>query len=344
MPPSKSANRFKKRKGFDSDSQKSKGIPLDIKIIYKPGPSNINANGGSNSLPPKAQSFSPRSNDHNLYANVAKPGPSSNNANKSSKVLPKKSPSVSGKSYANTVSQKKEVICVHQRHWKATHSQASLIYSSYSRGFQCCATSLAAMIILPKCKGESSFTPATLDLILQQGDSMYKKVTPGEQKMLEFKQFHNRTFEVNDKSYKIDVRLLEAKDVDSKHPDGIGESAIFVSLGEALLGLLVKYDRLWVLLGEFAISIVQCFGSYYVFDSHERLTTGEYQHGACAALWSFQCEQMLLAFIRIQMDLHCTEHYFTVRVQPVVITEVQNQVVSSVPLVPQNDAWSSLSG
>ena len=81
---------------------------------------------------------------------------------------------------------------------------------------------------------------------------------------------------------------MEERAVDKYFPEGKPDSALFVPIGHALLGHLVKYDKLWIMMGEFAISIFQSFGKYYVFDSHSRQVNGMFHQFGRAAMCSFQ--------------------------------------------------------
>ena len=269
---------------------------FDIEISCRPGPSNIHAKGVCNNI----------TNDKNSKKN--------------------------SKSYAYAVSNIVNEP-VHECYWAASHSQSSSRYDEYSRCHQCCPMSLVALITLPNCSSEAKFTTAVLDSILKRGDQLYREVSDIPQVDLEFNQFDDKIFLVGGKRYHIDVKIDESRTVHVQFMNGNPDLKSFVTIDYALLDHLLKYDRLWIMMGENAASIFLKFGKYYVFDSHSRIINGDYDEAGHGSLWSFSDSSNLKKFIERQVKKFCTNRVSYFSIVPVIIKEVQQTSA-----IPQNMA------
>ena len=294
--------------------QKTKFVKTDLfDIKCKPGTSSISSN----------QNLNGKSNQKSC---VSKPGTSQNANTKrqesSIEIFVKNS--VDWKITESNIPFPK-----HEKYGKATHHQGSLCYSDESRSRQCTGMSVTALVMLnnkDKYTYESLFKTDFMDSVLAQGDTNYLQVSNRGGRLMEFSEYDKKILTVDNEKYLVDLQQSDMKFTRKGMlkilPPGCGETLTILS--SAIRTSFIKYSKLLMMMGEYAIAVTQCHSKFLVFDSHGRCQNGSIHDKGAASLWSFATMDHLYNFLYYQCIRFCSKNHQMVQVIPLKLQKQSN--------------------
>ena len=169
------------------------------------------------------------------------------------------------------------------------------MYSSFSRGSQCTCMSLSMILSL---QDETHFSTDALDLVLNHGDNIYRKV------VLDLKntgKFRNSLLSFDELPLALQYRESYFSLV--KHTTVYGLPVIqsntseILSLHEGLIFALTKSHHLLVMIGAICSAVVMKDNKYYLFDSHSHGPDGLSSPEGKALLKIFEALDELVLFL-----------------------------------------------
>ena len=198
------------------------------------------------------------------------------------------------------------------------HQGDSNRFSILSVGKQCVCNAMIALCILPMTK---NVTPATLDIILSQGDEWYNaiqtEIRPSQQyQYLETCQLPNKFSYEN-----VQYSIKQHNPYFASKKNLYKSSGIYDSLDDCIQKALAISNNVLLVVGEYAISLFLKDCTYNLFDSHSRSNLGEVTDDGHSVLLSFSTFDNLLVYFERLVDSLCSDQHHIIQSVPVTITK-----------------------